>query len=150
MVTVANFNTWLAGRTILVIDDEPDSLEVAQTLLEDYDVNVITADNGRAGLEMASKHMPALIISDISMPEMSGWELVEALKKDRRTIDIPVIALTAHAMAGDRHKAIAAGFHNYLSKPLSPENFVKDLMRIVLDSPQIVEAIQQTLEKKNE
>jgi CheY-like chemotaxis protein len=122
----------LDGMIVLVIDDEPDSLEVAETLLEDY-VDVITAGNGREGLEKAITRKPNFIISDLSMPEMTGWELIDQLKRERRTLDIPVIALTAHAMAEDRHRAIAAGFHNYLSKPLNPETFVNDLLRIVLD-----------------
>ena len=131
--------TLLAGMTVLLIDDEPDSLEVAETLLEDY-VTVITACNGREGMEKATTLMPNFIISDISMPEMNGWELIDELKKNRRTIDIPVIALTAHAMAGDRHKAIAAGFHNYLSKPLNPDTFVNDLLRVVMDMHSIISA----------
>src|SRR5947208_2708362 len=108
----------LRNQTILIIDDEPDSLEVAAILLELYGANVITASNGREGLELARKSHLLFIIMDLSMPEMSGWELVQALKKDRPTLEIPIIALTAHAMEGDRNRAIAAGFHNYLTKPL--------------------------------
>jgi CheY-like chemotaxis protein len=143
MTTITNLRDLLKGQVILVIDDEPDSLEVAETLLEDLDAEILTAKNGQEGLEMALQHVPSFIISDLSMPVMSGWELIERLKKDRRTIDIPVIALTAHAMTGDRQKAIAAGFHNYLSKPLNPDTFVKDLLRVVLDTAQFVELMKQ-------
>lgn len=124
-------NHVLQGQKILVIDDEPDSLEVASLLLEMYDAQVITAANGREGLELAKRHHPVFIISDLSMPEMSGWEMIDELKKDRTTIAVPVIALTAHAMEGDRNRAIAAGFHNYLSKPLNPETFIHDLLNVV-------------------
>ena len=127
----------LQGQKILVVEDEPDSLEVASILLQMYDVDVITATNGREGLDQARKHHPKFIISDLSMPEMSGWEMVHHLKDDRSTTDIPVIALTAHSMTGDRERALAAGFHNYLSKPLRPETFVNDLMKLVADTPEL-------------
>lgn len=125
----------LKGRKILVIDDEPDSLEVATTLLEMYDADVVTATNGQEGLNMARKHRPVFIISDLSMPEMNGWEMLREIKKDRTLLDIPVIALTAHAMEGDRNRAIAEGFHNYLTKPLRPSSFINDLLNVVTDIP---------------
>jgi CheY-like chemotaxis protein len=125
----------LKDQKILVIDDEPDSLEVASMLLEMYEADVVTATNGQEGLEVARKHRPVFIISDLSMPEMNGWELLGALKRDRTTLDIPVIALTAHAMDGDRNRAIAAGFHNYLIKPLKPDTFINDLLHVVMDIP---------------
>ena len=131
----------LQGQKVLVIDDEPDSLLVATTLLQMYGVNVLQAINGEEGLEVAKSERPIFIISDISMPKMSGWELVNELKKDRATIDIPVIALTAHAMAGDRNRAIAAGFHNYLTKPLQPETFINDLLKVVMDTAIVTELI---------
>jgi CheY-like chemotaxis protein len=69
------------------------------------------------------------------MPEMDGWGMLGALKLDRATLDIPVIALTAHAMVGDRERAIMAGFHNYLTKPLTPATFMKDLLVLLTDIP---------------
>ena len=129
----------LKNQRILVIDDEPDSLEVAMILLEMYDVQVLTATNGQEGLEAAKQFRPLFIISDLSMPEMSGWEMLDALKQDRTTLDIPVIALTAHAMEGYRKRAIAAGFHNYLTKPLRPDTFIRDLLDVVMDIPMIAE-----------
>ncbi len=125
--------SYVDGKTILIIDDEPDSLEVAETLLEDLDVVVLTATNGAEGLAIAIEKQPDYVISDLSMPEMSGWEFIEAMKKDRATMEIPVIALTAHAMPNDRVKAIAAGFHNFLTKPLNPETFVNDFIRVVVE-----------------
>ena len=141
-MTTPDANRILRGQVVLVIDDEPDSLEVASILLEMYDAKVITAVNGREGLELARKHRPVFIISDLSMPEMSGWEMIEALKKDRSTLDIPLIALTAHAMEGDRARAIGAGFHNYLTKPLKPATFIHDLLNLVMDIPAIAELMR--------
>jgi CheY-like chemotaxis protein len=130
-----NVDNILGGLVIVVVDDEPDSLEVAKELLEMYDVEVVTATNGREGLEKIIEYRPAFVISDLSMPEMSGWEMLHVLKSDRATAEIPVIALTAHAMVGDRARAIAAGFHNYLTKPLQPESFINDLLKVVIDIP---------------
>lgn len=127
----------LQGWTVLIVDDEPDSLTVASMLLKYYGATVIEANNGVKGLELARSENPRFIISDLSMPGMDGWDMIVELKKDRRTAGIPVIALTAHAMAGDRTKAIAAGFHNYLSKPLVPETFVNDLLALLIDIPDI-------------
>lgn len=141
-MTTPNANRILRGQVVLVIDDEPDSLEVASILLEMYEAKVITAVNGREGLALARKLRPFFIISDLSMPEMSGWEMINALKKDRATLDIPVIALTAHAMEGDRTRAIGAGFHNYLTKPLKPATFIRDLLHVVMDIPAIAELMK--------
>ena len=122
---------------ILVIDDEPDSLEVASMLLTMYGATVYTASNGRKGLEIARDQQPHFIISDLSMPEMGGWEMILKAQDNPATRDIPMIALTAHAMTGDRERAIAAGFHNYLTKPLIPETFIADVMRLVSNIPQL-------------
>jgi CheY-like chemotaxis protein len=136
----------MAGWTVLIVDDEPDSLDVAGTLLEMVGVEVLTANNGKEGLQQAKTRRPKFIISDLSMPEMSGWEMLKHLKEDLSTQDIPVIALTAHAMRGDRERAVAAGFHNYLSKPLRPETFINDLLRLLIDIPQMA----VVLDYKNE
>jgi CheY-like chemotaxis protein len=98
---------------------------------------VFTASNGIEGLDKAQTCKPHFIITDLSMPEMSGWELATRLKNEVHTRDIPIIALTAHAMTGDRERAMAVGFHNYLSKPLRPESFVTDIIRILLDIPEL-------------
>jgi two-component system, cell cycle response regulator DivK len=127
----------LEGWVVLVVEDEPDSLDVAQRILKHYEAEVHTAANGRDGLEIARHLRPRFIISDLSMPVMDGWELIHELKLGRDTMDIPVIALTAHAMIGDRERAIAAGFHNYLTKPLTVGNFMRDLMRVLTDIPQL-------------
>ena len=122
---------------VLVVDDEPDSLEVAELLLEMCGATVITATNGRDGLEKAAQHRPRFILSDLSMPDMSGWQLRRALAANLATANIPVIALTAHAMQGDRELAFAAGFHNYLSKPLIPETFINNVLTLLMDIPSI-------------
>jgi CheY-like chemotaxis protein len=123
----------LKGWSVLVVDDEPDGVEVVKTLLELYGADVLMARNGREGLELIQQHKPRFVVADLSMPEMTGWEMVEMIKNDRATASIPVVALTAHAMSKDRDKAMAMGFHNYLTKPLRPETFVIELLMLLTD-----------------
>lgn len=127
----------LQGWRVLVVDDEPDSLEVASRLLKFAGAEVSTAVNGLDALSKVHHVHPQLIITDLSMPEMDGWGLLNRLKVERDTLEIPVIALTAHTMAGDRERAIAAGFHNHISKPLDPVRFISQLINIVVDIPEL-------------
>lgn len=129
----------LDGWDIVVIDDEEDSLEVAEIILFEYGANVHTASDGKEALEVIRDVKPRFIISDLSMPVMDGWELIITLKKDSELADIPVIALTAHAMKGDRDRAVQAGFHNYLTKPLTIKTFMGDLIKLLVDIPSLVE-----------
>jgi CheY-like chemotaxis protein len=129
----------LEGWDIVVIDDEEDSLEVAEIILDEYGANVHTADNGLAGLEVVRKVRPRFVISDISMPVIDGWWFIHTLKNDPYLMDIPAIALTAHAMVGDRERAISAGFHNYLTKPLTADTFIYDLLKLLTDIPTLAE-----------
>src|SRR5688500_14815382 len=105
-----------AGWTVLLVDDEQDSLEVAEMLLQMAGAAVLTATNGREALEILKTTKPRFILSDISMPEMNGWQMIDLLNQDRSLRDIPVIALTAFAMPGDRERAIEAGFANHITK----------------------------------
>ena len=126
---------FLHGWNVLVVDDDPMSLMVATMILKHHGATVYPAANGKEGLELAKLVRPRFIISDLSMPIMDGWAMISELKRDPSTKSIPAIALTAHAMIGDREKAMAAGFHNYLTKPLTPATFIKDLVRLLLDIP---------------
>jgi CheY-like chemotaxis protein len=129
----------LKGWNIVVIDDEPDSLEVARYILDFYGANVLTATNGKEGVALVEQSKPRFVISDLSMPEMDGWEFLSELKSTVEIQDIPVIALTAHAMRGDRERALTAGFHNYLTKPLTANTFMDELLALLLDIPQLSE-----------
>lgn len=126
----------LDGWKVLVVDDEPDSLFVATHILQFYGAEVTTADNGQAGFELAKDILPRFIISDLSMPNVDGWQMLTLLQDHPPTATIPVIALTAHAMQGDREKALGAGFYNYLTKPLSAQTFIHDLLSLLVDVPQ--------------
>jgi two-component system, cell cycle response regulator DivK len=79
----------------------------------------------------------------LSMPVMDGWRLIHELNIDRTLRDIPVIALTAHAMSGDRERAIQAGFVNYLTKPLDPDKFIQQLLNLLVDLPELNDLLTQ-------
>jgi two-component system, cell cycle response regulator DivK len=130
------------GWTVLIADDEVDSLEVASRLIRLAGATVVTAKNGLEALEKVRQHKPHFILSDLSMPEMDGWELVYRLKLERSTLGIPVIALTAHAMSGDRDRAIRAGFHNHISKPLDPAKLVRQLVNVLIDVPELTPMLE--------
>ncbi len=115
---------------------------MARYILDFYGANVHTATNGKDGVGLVKQIKPRFVISDLSMPEMDGWEFLRELKSTVYTDDIPVIALTAHAMKGDRERAIAAGFHNYLTKPLTATTFMDELLALLLDIPQLSEHLR--------
>jgi two-component system, cell cycle response regulator DivK len=125
----------LSGWEVVVVDDEEDSLLLAEVILLEYGANVSTAINGQDGLEVIRTIRPKFVISDLSMPTLDGWGLIKQLQKDPSTRDIPVIALTAHAMLGDRERAIAFGFYNYLTKPLTADTFIRDLVALLINIP---------------
>jgi CheY-like chemotaxis protein len=130
------------GWRVVVVDDEEDSQMVAVMMLQMAGAEVLTADNGREGLSVIRNSRPHLVISDLSMPELDGWGMMRELNMDRTTMDIPVIALTAHAMVGDRERAIHAGFTNYITKPLDPEKFLSQLASLVSEVPGLREMVQ--------
>jgi CheY-like chemotaxis protein len=127
----------LIGWTVLVVDDEEDSLEVAQILLKMAGATVLTARDGQEALDMIQEQRPHFILSDLSMPGFDGWRLVQNLNRNRSTQDIPIIALTAHAISGDRERAIEAGFSNYITKPLDPNKFIQQLLNLLLAFPEL-------------
>jgi CheY-like chemotaxis protein len=131
----------LTGWDIVIVDDEDDSLEVARYILDFYGAKVQTGVNGKEGLELVRAAHPKFVISDLSMPVMDGWEFLRNLKADPATQNIPVIALTAHAMVGDRERAVSAGFHSYLTKPLTAETFMNELVTLLMAIPALSEAL---------
>lgn len=121
----------ISHLTILVVDDEPDSIEVVTEVLEFYGATVHNAYDGEQALDILSRVKPDLILCDLSMPKVDGWGLLSAIRKDLTLAEIPVIALTAHAMAGDKERGLAAGFTSYLTKPISALTLVADILQRV-------------------
>ena len=103
---------------ILYIEDNEDNLYMLSNRLMRRGYEVVSARDGEQGIAMAGSEAPALILMDLSLPVIDGWEATRRLKTEPLTRNIPVIALSAHAMAGDREKAIAAGCDDYDTKPV--------------------------------
>ena len=116
---------------ILIIEDHPENLDLMKYLLTAFGYTTTEAENGLAGLETAARDTPELIICDIQLPEINGYEVAARLKQDVRTRAIPLIAITALAMVGDRERVLKAGFDGYISKPITPETFVADVERFL-------------------
>jgi PAS domain S-box-containing protein len=114
-----------AMATVLCVEDNPASLRLVQEVLASRpDVQLLSASNGRLGVELARMHLPAVILMDNNMPEMSGREAHAILRNDPRTADIPVIALSANATAGAAENGQAAGFFRYLTKPFDVDKLL--------------------------
>lgn len=111
-------------RKILVIDDEESNQKLVSSILESKGFEVLQAYDGVEGLRMAREAGPDLILMDIQMPELDGIETFKILKTDISTKSIPIIALTALAMSGDRKKLLDIGFDEYIAKPLEVAQFV--------------------------
>lgn len=103
---------------LLLVEDNEMNRDMLSRRLKKKGYEVVMAFDGKQGVEMASEHAPALILLDMSLPVMDGWEAAGHLKANPETQPIPVIALTAHAMAGDKEKALDAGCDDYDTKPI--------------------------------
>jgi CheY-like chemotaxis protein len=112
---------------VLLVDDEPDNLEVAAETLEYHGAKVRTALNGVEAIAVLEDFNPNLIITDLSMPLMDGWVLRGKIKTMPELADIPLLALSAHAMTGDKERALAVGFDGYLTKPINIMSLVEDI-----------------------
>ena len=107
-------------KTLLVVDDEPANVELIRMIVEDaaLPVRFVTARNGAEALTRAREAPPDLILMDLMMPVLDGWEATRRLKADPATAGIRIVAVTAQAMPGDRAQALAAGCDDYVTKPL--------------------------------
>lgn len=109
---------------ILIIEDDSASRELVKFLLEASGYTVLTAEDGRAGLRTALAAHPDLVLCDLQMPVMNGFEMMQRLREHPGWHHVPMIAVTAFSMAGDREAAIAAGFDDHITKPIAPETFI--------------------------
>ena len=117
---------------ILYVEDNEDNIYMLKSRLERRDFHVVVAMDGEQAVEMAVAEKPSLIIMDLSLPNVDGWEATRRLKANEMTRDIPVIALSAHAMVGDRETALEAGCDDYDTKPVEFQRLL-DKMKVLLD-----------------
>jgi CheY-like chemotaxis protein len=108
---------------VLLVEDVEDNRDLARMLLESAGHGVVEAHDGAQAIQAARKHLPALILMDLSLPDVDGWEAFRRIRADELTAHIPVVALTAHAMSGDRERVLAAGFDGYIAKPINVGSF---------------------------
>ena len=121
---------------VLLVDDYPDAREMYSEYLKFSGFDVIEAANGVEALQRAIDTSPDIILMDLSLPVMDGWEATRRLKADRRTARIPVVALTGHALAGISEGARRAGCDAFVTKPCLPEDLVKEIRNVLdLDRP---------------
>ncbi len=121
----------MAGDKILIIEDNPMNMELTSDLLKVEGYVVIQAESAEHGIEMARAQQPDLIIMDIGLPLMDGLSASAILKKDEKTKDIPILALTSYAMKGDREKILAAGCEGYIAKPIDTRTFADEVKAIL-------------------
>ena len=127
----------IAAWTVLLVDDEPVNVEVLAETLEFNGVAVKFASNGQQGLEVLNDFHPTLILLDLSMPVMDGWQALRRIKADPEMNDIPVLAISAHAIHGDKERALAAGFDGYLTKPVNVRTLIADLRNALAEKQQV-------------
>ncbi len=120
-----------AKARVMVVDDYPDAREMYTEYLEYCGFEVVQAANGMEALQRAADTQPDIILMDLSLPVMDGWEATRRLKADKRTAAIPVVALTGHALAGISEGARKAGCDAFVTKPCLPEDLVKEIRRVL-------------------
>ncbi len=121
-------------KKVLVIEDNEQNMYLMQFLLEKHGYTVITANDGLQGAEAAAREKPDIILLDIQLPEMDGYEVARKLRSNANLAETPIIAVTSHAMVGDRAKCISAGATDYVEKPIDPEGLVERIRAQLKDT----------------
>jgi CheY-like chemotaxis protein len=119
------------NERILVIEDNEQNMYLMNFLLEKKGFEVIQAMTGKEGIEAALSSQPRMILLDIQLPEMNGYEVARELRRHSVLEAVPIIAVTSYAMAGDREKALSAGCTGYIEKPINPMTFVEEIQQFL-------------------
>lgn len=122
-------------RRVLLVDDYPDARDMYRVYLTFSGFEVVEAANGVEAIQLASDKPPDIILMDLSLPVMDGWEATRRLKSDPRTAGIPVVALTGHALAGISEGAREAGCDAFVTKPCLPDELVREIRRVLDEAP---------------
>ena len=117
-------------KTVLVIEDNMDNMLLINDILEANGYQVLQAETGIKGVEMAEENIPDFIILDIQLPDIIGNEVLARIRSKEKTQNIPVVAMTSYAMAGDRERLLAAGCDGYVEKPIDPGNVMEQLKKV--------------------
>jgi two-component system, cell cycle response regulator DivK len=125
----------LSPARVLIVEDNIDNYELVRFLLERSGYDTRWARSGSEGIAMTKDEKPDLILMDLSLPEMDGWTATSRLKSDPETKRIPIVALTAHTLPGDRKRALDAGCDDYLSKPMNIALFIQTVANLIGKAP---------------
>jgi two-component system cell cycle response regulator DivK len=115
----------MAGERVLVVEDNEKNMKLVRDVLLALGYGPLEATSGEEAVELAVTHEPALVLMDVQLPGIDGIEALGRLRRDERTASIPVLALTAQAMSGDRERFLEVGFDGYLSKPIDVEELIE-------------------------
>jgi len=127
--TILSHSPTRTDQRVLLVEDNEDNRTIYSTVLRYLGYEVIEAEDGLRAVALARSEHPDLILMDISIPGMDGWEATRVLRADPATRAIPIVALTAHALADDRKRAAEVGFSSYLAKPIEPNAVVAEVRR---------------------
>jgi two-component system, cell cycle response regulator DivK len=119
----------MAGERVLIVEDNEKNMKLVRDILLAVGYAPIEASSGEEAIALAAEEAPALVLMDIQLPDLDGAAALERLRADERTAGIPVLALTAQAMQGDRERFLAAGFDGYLSKPIDIDELITTVQR---------------------
>jgi two-component system, cell cycle response regulator DivK len=119
----------MAGERVLIVEDNEKNMKLVRDILLALGYMPLEATSGEEALALAAEEAPALVLMDIQLPDLDGAEALQRLRLDERTLGIPVLALTAQAMQGDRERFLAAGFDGYLSKPIDVDELITMVQR---------------------
>jgi two-component system cell cycle response regulator DivK len=126
-------------KKILIAEDRPSSRELIRTVLEGCGYGVCEASDGRQAVEVAKRENPDLLIVDLQMPALDGLGVLAELRRDERFAEVPIVALTASAMQGDRERALEAGFTEYITKPVNLRFLREEITRLL--SPRVTTSL---------
>jgi two-component system cell cycle response regulator DivK len=116
-------------KRVLVVEDNETNLYLIRFILKKNGFEVIESINGDEGIKLAIREKPDLVLMDIQLPDINGLEVTKRIREFEVARDIPIIALTSYALAGDREKALAAGCTGYIEKPINPETFMAEIKK---------------------
>ena len=124
----------LSNWKVIIVDDESDNIGVVKLVLEFHNAQVFTAESGYQCIELLEDVSPSLLLVDIQMPGMSGFELLNYIRRDTARPYVPMIAVTAYSMDGDIERILKAGFDGYLAKPINAMTLVEDVQQIIAET----------------
>ena len=119
----------MTGPRVLVVEDNGRNMKLFRDVLQASGYRTLEATTGAGAVQLVIEHRPDLVLMDIQLPDIDGVEALDRLRGDERTASVPVLALTAQAMEGDRERFLAAGFDGYLSKPVNVAEFIATVKR---------------------